>query len=265
MKNMHYDLFISHASEDKDLVRPLAVRLGDFGYSVWYDEFVLRVGDSLTERIDYGLANSEAGILVLSPAFIAKGWPRRELAGLTTRQIAGATRLIPIWHNLKFDDVMHFSPPLADIKALHSSAGIESMVREIWNAIKPSSSSKSDQTIENAQEMVERGDYDLAMRTAFVALDRRLFGLIEGLRSSGMLPAGFRISPDPEAPWEAVKLLQDLGRLNVPAGANLEFLESEMGRAFQVSFIPGPRYTQAEAVDVVSQVASILRANPIQP
>jgi hypothetical protein len=42
-KGETYDLFISHASEDKDaLVRPLAESLRDLGLSVWYDEFELR-------------------------------------------------------------------------------------------------------------------------------------------------------------------------------------------------------------------------------
>jgi hypothetical protein len=77
------------------------------------------------------LANSSAGFLVLSHAFIAKPWPKRELAGLIARQLTEATRLISIWHGIQIDDVIRFSPPLADIKALHSSAGIESMVRDL--------------------------------------------------------------------------------------------------------------------------------------
>ena len=68
-----YDAFISHASEDKaGFVRPLAKALGKMGFRVWYDEFELRVGDSLRQSIDKGLINSRFGIVVLSSAFFAK-------------------------------------------------------------------------------------------------------------------------------------------------------------------------------------------------
>jgi len=78
-----FDLFISHASEDKAVfVQPLAVRLAEVGFKLWYDEFSLRLGDSLIECIDYGLANSAAGLLVLSQAFMNKPWPRRSLLAL---------------------------------------------------------------------------------------------------------------------------------------------------------------------------------------
>lgn len=263
---MDFDIFISHASEDKGLVGPLAISLRDHGYKVWYDEFVLRVGDSLTERIDYGLANSVAGILVLSPAFIAKPWPRRELAGLTARQLNEATRLIPIWHGLQIGEVIRFSPPLADIKAMHSGDGVESLVRQLSSVVKSSSSPGSDHTIENAQDMLEHGDYDLAMKTAFVAFDRRVIKLIDWLRNCATLPADFRISQYPGAAWEAVASLQELGRLNVPAAVNLEFLRREMetsvGRWSHAAHMPA---TLDDAADVVSKVAALLRANPLHP
>src|ERR1051325_3140270 len=75
-----YDAFICHASEDKDdLVRPLAEGLMKLGHKIWYDEFQLRVGDSLRRSIDKGLARSRFGIVVLSPSFFAKNWPQYEL------------------------------------------------------------------------------------------------------------------------------------------------------------------------------------------
>ena len=66
-----YDVFISHASEDKDsLVRPLAIALRGLGASVWYDEFSLRIGDSLSGSIDKGLSNSRFGPVVISQNFM---------------------------------------------------------------------------------------------------------------------------------------------------------------------------------------------------
>lgn len=92
-----YDVFISHASDDKDIVvRPLALALQSKGLVVWYDEFELRIGDSLRRKIDRGLANSRFGVVVLSDAFFGKGWPEYELDGLVTKGVADEQVLLPI-------------------------------------------------------------------------------------------------------------------------------------------------------------------------
>lgn len=115
-----YDIFISHVSQDKeDFVEPLAKLLKDKGFRVWYDDFVLKVGDSLRRAIDRGIARSEYGVVVLSPHFFAKAWPQHELDGLTAREIAGRKKLIlPVWHNLAYEDLLEYSPSLADKVAL---------------------------------------------------------------------------------------------------------------------------------------------------
>jgi hypothetical protein len=117
-----YSVFISHASEDKEaFVAPLAQLLSQMGFRVWYDDFVLTVGDSLRQSIDKGIANSAYGLIVLSPHFFTKGWTQHELDGLTAREIAGQKRLIlPIWHGVGYEDVLRYSPTLADKVALNT-------------------------------------------------------------------------------------------------------------------------------------------------
>ncbi|WP_272700901.1 DUF1883 domain-containing protein [Desulfovibrio sp. Fe33] len=117
-----HDVFISHASEDKDeIVRSLANALIGQGLSVWYDEFSLRIGDSLRQKIDKGLATSRVCLVVLSQSFISKGWTNYELDGIVTRSISGEQILLPIWHNITKQQVMDFSPSLAD-KVARSTA-----------------------------------------------------------------------------------------------------------------------------------------------
>jgi hypothetical protein len=114
-----WDVFISHASEDKDsFVRPLAVALSSLGVTVWYDEYSLRLGDSLSKSIDKGLAESAFGLVVVSPDFIAKPWPEYELRGLVAREISEDRVILPIWHCITRAQVLAFSPPLADKMAL---------------------------------------------------------------------------------------------------------------------------------------------------
>lgn len=132
-----YDVFISHASEDKDeVVRPLATALREKGLSVWYDEFELRIGDSLRRKIDRGVAISKFGLIVLSEMFFKKGWTNYELDGLVTRQNTGEQILLPIWHNVTKQQVIDFSPSLAD-KVARSTAThtIEEIASEIAELI----------------------------------------------------------------------------------------------------------------------------------
>ena len=128
-----YDFFISHASEDKeDFVRELAELLRANGTRVWYDEFTLRIGDSLRREVDRGLANSRYGIVVLSESFFAKEWPQRELDGLFTLELQEYTRILPIWHKISKDEVAKHSPLLADKVALNTSLkSIEEIVRKL--------------------------------------------------------------------------------------------------------------------------------------
>ncbi|ALL15431.1 toll/interleukin-1 receptor domain-containing protein [Caulobacter henricii] len=139
---MQHDVFICHASEDKDdLVRPLAEALRDSDLDVWYDEFSLQVGDSLSEAIDRGLAGSRFGIVVLSQAFFQKRWTKRELRGLVAREMGEDGKItLPVWHGVSYGEVLGFSPPLADIRAAMSSQGIEALARELVRRIRPEGS-----------------------------------------------------------------------------------------------------------------------------
>lgn len=136
--NKEYDVFISHASEDKDsIVRPLAFVLRNKGVKVWYDEFELKIGDSLRRKIDQGLSKSRFGIVVVSKSFIKKGWTNYELDGLMTRAVSGQQMLLPIWHDITKQEVVDYSPSLADKVARNTSQEtIEEIADEIAELIK---------------------------------------------------------------------------------------------------------------------------------
>jgi hypothetical protein len=135
-KQGQWDLFVCHASEDKDdFVRPLAAALKKKGLSVWFDEFTLKLGDRLRQSIDRGLAQSRYGIVVLSPSFFAKQWPQWELDGLVAREVDGKKVILPVWHKVTREDVYSYSPLLSDRLAAASREGIESVVAKIIAAI----------------------------------------------------------------------------------------------------------------------------------
>lgn len=132
-----HDFFISHASEDKDgFVRQLADALHSRGARVWYDEFTLKIGDSLRRNIDRGLAGSRFGVVVLSEHFFRKEWTNKELDGLVALEVQGRTRILPIWHKVSKDEVARYSPTLADKVALNTSLkSVEEIADELMGLL----------------------------------------------------------------------------------------------------------------------------------
>lgn len=136
--SVEYDVFISHSSEDKDdFVRPLTLELQNLGVKVWYDEFELKLGDSLRRSIDKGLINSKYGIVILSTSFFNRNWTQYELDGFVNREMNGMKVILPIWHKVSKDEVQKFSPSLADKVALNSSVySIKEIAEEINTLVK---------------------------------------------------------------------------------------------------------------------------------
>jgi hypothetical protein len=140
-----WDVFICHASEDKDsFVRPLAEALSE-SIKVWYDEMTLTVGDSLRQKIDHGLANSRFGVVVLSKAFFSKNWPQAELDGLMSREMAGThiKVILPVWHGVSREDVLAYSPILSGRLAADSKEGLDSVVAKLHAAMRTGATSPS--------------------------------------------------------------------------------------------------------------------------
>lgn len=137
-RGRQYNLFLSHASEDKEAIaRPLYSALVAAGMSVWFDEAVLELGDSLRRKIDEGLARCRYGIVILSPIFLSKQWPQRELDGLVARETAsGEKAILPIWHKLDRDMLLRYSPTLADRVAGRSEEGVSLLVEKILRVLR---------------------------------------------------------------------------------------------------------------------------------
>src|SRR5271155_1538811 len=119
-----WDLFISHASEDhKSVAIPLTTALERSGMTVWLDGHQLRIGDSIREKVEDGLTGSRYGVVILSPNFIAKQWPRRELNALFALEEGGTPLILPVWHEIDRAAVVAYSPILSDRLAANTSDG----------------------------------------------------------------------------------------------------------------------------------------------
>ncbi len=132
-----WDVFICHASEDKEpFVNELAAELGKH-VSVWYDDFTLKVGDSLRRSIDKGLALSRFGVVVLSRSFFNKEWPQKELDGLSSRERDGLKVILPVWLDMERDEIVSYSPMLADRIAVKASDGPSQVASKLLSVVKP--------------------------------------------------------------------------------------------------------------------------------
>ena len=132
------DLFVSHASEDKkDFVRPLVITLKNMGVDVWYDEFSIKPGDSISESLDKGLIECNYGLIILSPDFLNKRWTEYELKSLISKEVYKGKTIIPIWYHVNYEMIANRSLYLADKNALMGNMGIPRLAFEIIKIVRP--------------------------------------------------------------------------------------------------------------------------------
>lgn len=137
-----YDVFVSHAWEDKEeFVDEFVEELRKQGLIVWYDTDKLKWGDSMREKIDRGLAKSRYGVVILSPNYIApeKYWTKAELNGLFQVETINGKTILPVWHNLTKKQVTEYSPIIADRKAMNTASMTpDEIAKELKELFKPS-------------------------------------------------------------------------------------------------------------------------------
>ena len=132
------DVFISHASEDKEAVAlPLHDYLVRHGLTVWLDKFELDVGDSLRRSLEHGLRNTQFGVVIVSESFFAphKTWTERELDCLFTLEKPPARVILPVWHGINEDYLKEKSPFLATKLGTTTARGIEAVGADLLRAI----------------------------------------------------------------------------------------------------------------------------------
>lgn len=128
-----YDSFLSYARIDgAEVAGELRSNLESLGVAVWFDEVAIVPGRSQSLQMDAGLRKARSGIALLTPAYLAgRFWTERELGALLSKET-----LIPVLHNVTFDDVKQYSgilPDLAGFTTKHDS--IEDIAKKIAAAV----------------------------------------------------------------------------------------------------------------------------------
>jgi hypothetical protein len=133
---MPWDVFISHATEDKETVaEPLRKALVAAGISVWIDNEAIALGDSMRRSMERGLSRSRWGVVVVSPAFLAKYWTQAELDALFGYETPDKKVILPVYHGIRPEDVRVTHPILAGRRAAFWSDGIDRVVADIASVV----------------------------------------------------------------------------------------------------------------------------------
>lgn len=80
-------VFLSHNIADKPFVEKLASDLKRVGVNVWFDKWEIKVGESLTWKIEQGIRENEYLAIVLSPEAIKSEWVKSELGAAWAKQM----------------------------------------------------------------------------------------------------------------------------------------------------------------------------------
>ena len=120
-------VFICHASEDKPAARDLASAMKALGADVWFDEWEIRVGDSIVQKIDHALGKVSHLVVLLSRISVERPWVQKELSSALMLQLSEkGIRVLP----LRLDDCT-VPPILADIKYADARMGMTRAVVEL--------------------------------------------------------------------------------------------------------------------------------------
>ena len=124
------DVFLCHAWDDR---KGPAKELHDFlvasGVKVWFSEKDLGLGVPMMRAIDKGLANSRIGLVLVTPAMLAR-LPKESVADKELSALLAGNQLIPIAHNTTYDTLRNVSPLLASRTGLDTAEDSMAVVAE---------------------------------------------------------------------------------------------------------------------------------------
>jgi RNA-directed DNA polymerase len=97
LKYEKFDIFICHASEDKDSVaEPIYNECEQLGIKAFIDTKYICWGDSLTEKINHALGQARFVLAIMSKNSLDKSWPLKELNSAISREIQGEQKVLAL-------------------------------------------------------------------------------------------------------------------------------------------------------------------------
>ena len=115
------DVFLCHAWDDRQAAaKQLHDLLEAAGVKVWFSEKDLGLGVPMMRAIDKGLAASRIGLVLVTPALLAR-LPKESVADKELSALLAGNRLVPIVHNTTYEALRNVSPLLASRSGLDTA------------------------------------------------------------------------------------------------------------------------------------------------
>lgn len=131
-----WDVFVAHAAQDIEFVRPLCRAMRAYHLRVWIDRDELTIGDSIRRTIDTTLPQCRYGVVVFSPNSIGRTWLHRELDALTQLETNDRKVILPVLHNITPTELDAVTPLFSGRLGLSTKDHpIENLAYEIARAI----------------------------------------------------------------------------------------------------------------------------------
>jgi hypothetical protein len=129
-------VYLAHAHEDKDIVKPLAEGLMERGINVWYDTWEIGYGDSLRRKMEEGLGNCTHFIVLLTEASIKKSWVNEEIDAGLMSAVEGTAKFMGLRHNLPLGSVSPFLRTRLTPEFKSGEEGLNELAGEIFGISK---------------------------------------------------------------------------------------------------------------------------------
>jgi len=124
------DVFLCHAWDDRQgPAKELHNLLVAAGVKVWFSEKDLGLGVPMMRAIDKGLANSRIGLVLVTPALLAR-LPKESVADKELSALLAGNQLVPIVHNTTYEALRNVSPLLASRSGLDTAEDSMAVVAE---------------------------------------------------------------------------------------------------------------------------------------
>jgi hypothetical protein len=150
--------FISYASKDRDFTERLAADLRNSGAGVWFDQWEIKVGDSITQKINDGIRDNDYLAVVLSPDSVASHWVRKELNAAMMKELdSRSVVVLPILYR-----DCKIPPLIADKRYADFRTDYKAGLSEILEVLAPKGETRALAKVEKSEKFPRKIPFDYA-------------------------------------------------------------------------------------------------------